>query len=61
VLRRRTEHVVPTIPESYRARLRCSKCGGRGAGILIGWWSYPSDAPLARLEASTRPAGSQVV
>jgi len=31
------------IPESYRARLRCSKCGGRGADILIGW-ATPSSA-----------------
>ena len=39
----RCVHVDPEIfppapaPESYRARLRCSKCGGRGADIRIGW------------------------
>ena len=29
------------IPEIYRARLRCSKCGGRGADIRIGWATPP--------------------
>jgi hypothetical protein len=42
------------ISESYRARLRCSKCGGRGAEIRIGW-STPSDAPLGAL--ATPPGG----
>jgi hypothetical protein len=44
------------VPESYRARLRCSKCGGRGADIRIGW-ATPSDTPLDALS----PAGGQVV
>ena len=45
------------ISESYRARLRCSKCGGRGADIRIGW-SCPSDTPL---EAFPKRAGGRVV
>jgi len=45
------------IPDSYRARLRCTKCGGRGADIRIGW-DTPSETPL---EALARPAGGQVV
>ena len=30
------------IPKGYRARLRCTKCGGRGADLRIGW-SCPSN------------------
>ena len=62
----RCVHVNPEIfppapvSESYRARLRCSKCGGRGADLRIGW-SCPSDAPLARLEAPTKSAGGEVI
>ena len=47
----RCAHVDPAIfppapvPESYRARLRCTKCGGRGADIRIGW-ATPSGAPV---------------
>ena len=45
------------VPESYRARLPCTKCAGRGADIRIGW-ATPSATPL---EALPRPAGGQVV
>ena len=45
------------VPESYLARLRCTKCGGRGADIRIGW-ATPSNTPL---EALARPVGGQVV
>ena len=45
------------VPESYRARLRCTKCGGRGADIRIGW-SCPSDTPL---ETFPKLAGGHVV
>ena len=44
------------VPESYRARLRCTKCGGRGAEIRIGWATVRHTA-----EALPRPAGGQVV
>jgi len=44
------------VPESYRARLRCTKCGGRGADIQIGW-----AAPSASSQAAAKPAGGQVV
>ena len=39
--------MLPPAPvsESYRARLRCSKCSGRGADIQIGW-ATPSGAPV---------------
>jgi hypothetical protein len=59
----RCVHVDPDIfppapiPESYRARLRCSRCGGRGADIQIGW-ATPSAAPL---EGSAKPSGARVV
>src|SRR5688572_541410 len=44
------------VPESYRARLRCTKCGGRAADIQIGWAT-----PSAQPQASAKPAGGQIV
>jgi hypothetical protein len=52
---RRCVHVDPEmfppapIPESYRARLRCSKCGGRGADIRIGWATPRSAPPVGQV------------
>jgi hypothetical protein len=54
---RRPRHpAAALIPESYRARLRCTKCGGRGADIQIRW-ATPSAPP----QASAKSAGGQVV
>ena len=58
----RCAHVDPdTLPpapitENYRSRLRCSKCGGRGADIRIGWATPPSALPQG-----VQLAGCQVV
>ena len=56
----RCVHVDPDVfplPQSNRARLRCTKCGGRCADLRIGW-SCPSSTPL---EPSPKFAGGQVV
>jgi len=43
------------VSESYRARLRCTKYGGRGADIQIGWAT-----PSAPQRAVAKHAGGQV-
>jgi len=37
------------VPESYRARLRCSKCGGRGADIRFGWATSRGAPPAGQV------------
>jgi hypothetical protein len=62
---RRCVHVDPEmfppgpISEGYRARLRCSKCGGRGADIQIGW-TTPRAPPAAVSENVTLPRHAEL-